>query len=59
MTKHNRREQMDLKLLTDNTVVVVGVLIAVFGFIAYLVFGPEVGSDLINQVGGGESTITP
>ena len=47
---------MDLKLLTDNKVVV-GVLVAVFGFIAYLVFGPEIGSDLINQVGGGTGPV--
>lgn len=40
---------MDLKTLTDNKVVV-GVLIAVFTFAAYLVFGPEVGSDLVNQL---------
>ena len=48
--KHNKGlKTMDLKTLTNNKVVV-GVLIAVFAFVAYLVFGPEVGLDLLNQV---------
>lgn len=49
---------MDLKTLTDNKVVV-GILVAVFGFIAFLVFGPEVGTDLLNLLGlgsGGPTT---
>lgn len=58
MNFYNRRELMNWQTILDNKVVV-GVLIAVFGFLTFLVFGPEVGADLLDLLGlgsGGPTT---
>lgn len=49
---------MNWQTVLDNKVVV-GTLVAVFGFIAFLVFGPEVGTDLINLLGLGSGGPAP
>ena len=49
---------MNWQTVLDNKVVV-GTLVAVFGFIAFVVFGPEVGTDLLNLLGLGSGEPAP